>query len=138
MRRAGISYEKGFKHDGLKDFRDQFLGIVNQAEKNYFDATLGKMTREEMVKLSEVYVELWAIFFITFRIYYRKIRSQTDSSSSRMNWRTPELGLKTERDKHISKSMQLDMLCGWRLGISLLNRQLFGIQFSILAILARL
>jgi DNA-binding transcriptional MerR regulator len=63
MRRTGLSYEKGFKYDGLKDFRDQFMKIVNHAEKIYFDATLGKMTKEEMVKLSDVYIELLAIFF---------------------------------------------------------------------------
>lgn len=69
MRRAGLSRERGFKREGLKDLKDLLKSIVGEASENYIETSSRIMTPEEARELAGPAIEMTAIFL--YHLYKR-------------------------------------------------------------------
>lgn len=63
MRKLGISYEKGFRRDALRDFRDMFQAIMTKVGEEFAYGTRNKVSLEHLDELGEIYIEVMAVFF---------------------------------------------------------------------------
>ena len=80
MRRLGISYEKGFRRDALRDLRDMFQAIVAKAGEEFAFGARDKVSPEHLDELGEIYVEVMAVFFyhLCHRLAKAEVERQLD------------------------------------------------------------
>lgn len=76
MREAGISYEKGFSREGLRDVRDMFRSIVSKSGDEFDFGVRNKVPFEKAEELGDIYVEIMAIFF--YHLSHRLARKEID------------------------------------------------------------
>lgn len=76
MRKLGISYEKGFRRDALRDFRDMFQVIITKVGEEFDYGTRNKVSLEHLDELGEIYIEVLAVFF--YHLCHRLVREEID------------------------------------------------------------
>jgi DNA-binding transcriptional MerR regulator len=76
MRKLGISYEKGFRREGLRDFRDMFHSIVSKMGDEYDFGVRNKVPVDKLYELGEIYIEVMAVFF--YHLCHRLAKEEFD------------------------------------------------------------
>ena len=81
MRRLGVSYEKGYKSTGLKDYRDLFMPILESIAREFKQGSEGRFTRKELEQLNEAFIELAPVFFyyLSHIVLKQTMTAQLDS-----------------------------------------------------------
>ena len=74
MDNIGLGPKDGFTPEALKDYRDKFQEIVAISQKNYIEATLGKLSPEEFSKGVAQGGEIMGFFF--HRLYRKLSRER--------------------------------------------------------------
>jgi DNA-binding transcriptional MerR regulator len=63
MRRLGVSYENGFKREGLKECRDAFMPILEAIVKDFWNTVEGRFDEAQIEQLITAQTELLPLFF---------------------------------------------------------------------------
>ena len=76
MRKLGISYEKGFRREGLRDVRDMFRSIVSKMGDEFDFGVRNKVPFDKLDELGEIYIEVMAVFF--YHLCHRLAKEEID------------------------------------------------------------
>ncbi|SDO56834.1 MerR family transcriptional regulator [Desulforhopalus singaporensis] len=76
MRRLGISYERGFRRDAIKEIRDMLHDIAAKVGKDFAYGTKDKVPPEQIHELSEIYTEIVAVFF--YHLSHRLVKEEVE------------------------------------------------------------
>ena len=76
MRKLGISYEKGFRREGLRDARDMFRSIVSKMGDEFDFGVRNKVPFDKLDELVDIYIEVMAVFF--YHLCHRLAKEEID------------------------------------------------------------
>jgi len=76
MRKLGISYEKGFRREGLRDFRDMFRSIVSKMGDEFDFGVHNKVPFDKLDEIGKIYIEVMAVFF--YHLCHRLAKEEFD------------------------------------------------------------
>ena len=76
MREIGISYEKGFRKEALRDIRDMFRSIVLKLGDEFDFGVRDKVPVKKIAELGEIYTEVLSVFF--YHLCHRLTKEEID------------------------------------------------------------
>jgi len=76
MRELGISYEKGFRREAIRDIRDMFRTVVSTLGDEFDFGVRNKVHVEKIDEIGETYTEILAVFF--YHLCHRLLNEEID------------------------------------------------------------